>query len=161
MAGEFNLTFEVAGEQQVLRGFSRFADKVQDMRPFFHALAKDFHDLERRQFESEGQSGSAGWPALSPRYARWKAMHYPGKTILVRTGLLKGSLAGNNGYTVEDIQPLQARLGTLVPYAIYHQKGGPRLPKRSPIQLSNDDKARWTKMAHEHLVEEAKKEGLL
>ena len=154
-------TVEVMGEEQVLRAFSRFGDAVKDLTPFWPTIADDFRELEEKQFDTQGGSGSGGWTALSPAYATWKARHYPGKGILVRTGALRSSLTTGGAGHIEKKSADRLEIGTSVPYAIYHQKGTRKMPKRPPVELSEADKMRWSKALHKFLISEAKKEGLL
>lgn len=150
------LSFNVAGDQQVLRTFSRWAEGVQDLSPAFERIADDFSKLSAEQFESEGAEGSGGWAPLSPRYAAWKAKRYPGAKILEREGWLKGALAGDNEYRIREIGKTELALGAKLPYALYHQTGTRRMPARPPIQLTDADKRRWSKIVHEYLLELAR-----
>jgi len=155
---EFKLTFEVDGDVQLERSFARFAENVKDAREPFREIAIDFHEIEREQFESEGGRGSGGWKPLSHDYAEWKAENFPGAKIMVQSGLLKGSLTGENPWSIESIEPLQMTLGTKLGYAKYHQRGGRKLPQRWLIDLTESDKKRWTDIFHSWLVKQANKE---
>lgn len=163
MAG-FQFVIDVAGDTQVMRGFSRMADNVKDLSEAFREIVQDFHErVETQQFESEGRYGSGGWQPLTPRYAERKEKEYPGTPIMVRTGLLKESLLGQNPYSREDIKPLEMRVGTQVGYAKFHQKGTKKkgtkkMVARPLIQLTEADKTRFTKIIHRYLVEQANKE---
>ena len=139
------------------RSFSRFADAIRDFSPAFEEIANDFKEIEKKQFNTEGQYGSGPWRALKPSYARWKAKYHPGKKILVLSGLMKESLEDENPYTVREISPLQLRIGTKVRYAVYHQKGTSKMPARPIIKLNQADKTRWTKILHEFIHKEANK----
>lgn len=152
MAGAFVLNFDVAGEEQVRRGFSRFADDVKDLRPAFREIVNDFAEISGKQFSTEGRYGSGGWAPLSAEYAKWKTKHYPSRPILVLSGRLRESMIGSNE-TIRDIQHLTLRMGSKVPYALYHQEGTKYMPARKPIQLTDDDKKRWTKYIHTFLVQ--------
>lgn len=143
------------------RAFSRFGENVKDLSPVWQVLADDFLKVERDQFVSEGQSGSGGWVPLSPGYAAWKAKHAPGRPLLVQSGKLRQSLTERGGEHIEEIRADSLRLGTEVPYAIYHQKGTRRMPARKLVELSETDKTRWTKRIQAFLVQEAKAQGLL
>jgi phage gpG-like protein len=157
MAG-FNLEFDVAGDQQIMRGFSRFAEDIQDATEPFTQMAEDFRQIEKRQFDSEGEYGSGGWKPLSPNYAAWKSKFYPGRKILELSGLLRESVTDGNPWTIREIQPLKLRLGTKINYAIYHQKGTHRMPARPVIQFSEDDKTRWSKIMQAWLVRKSNQE---
>ena len=158
----FQLTFEVDGDVQLSRSFSRWADDVKDLKGAFEQIAKDFHQVvEKKQFESQGSYGSGGWVPLNPAYAEWKARNFPGKSIMVLSGLLKESLLGDNPWSIKDIQPLEMRLGTRLKYAVYHQRGTRKTPRRPVVELTESDKTRWTKIIHRQLVDQAKEAGLL
>jgi hypothetical protein len=91
--------------------------------------------MERIQqnFETEGELSGymSGWPDLEPRYAAWKARHFPGRKILERTRRLRNSLApGASGSdTLIQVRPLEVRIGSRVWYARYHTRTRPFLPR--------------------------------
>lgn len=153
----FDLNIQVSGGEQVQLGFSRFAESIKDWSPVFQDIAADFHEMERRQFDSEGGYASGGWKPLSKTYAEWKAKNYPGNKILVLSGLMKESLTDNNPWTIEDIQALQAEFGTRIPWAIYHQNGGRKIPQRQIVFLTQADQTRWIKLIHAWLLKESNK----
>jgi len=155
-----DITFEVAGDVQIARSLSRFGEGVKDMRPVFEEIAKLFFSIERRQFDSEGSYGSGRWAPLSPTYADWKERNFPGQPILQRSRRLMSSLIGVTSDTVKETSPMSFRIGTSVPYAIYHQEGTGRMPMRKVIDLTESDKREWTKVVQRWLVDIAKKAGL-
>lgn len=154
----FILSFEVEGDAEVMRGFSRFADNVKDLSEPFREIAADFYKGEERQFETEGSYGAGGWQALAPATILQKERAGYPLDILVRSGELKKSLTEEGGANIKEINPLVMRLGTRVPYAIYHQSNKPRrkLPRRPVIMLPEEQKTRWTKILHKWLVQQAK-----
>lgn len=137
------LTFAVFGDVQVDRTLEGIEENVADMRPAWSALRQRFLTIERRQFATQG-GYSGGWSPLSPAYARWKARHYPGKTILRRTDALWRSLT--EGPMVAVLEPDYMVLGTSVEYAEYHQLGGGRLPRRRPVELADAERREWVKV---------------
>ncbi|MCX7844361.1 MAG: phage virion morphogenesis protein [Candidatus Bipolaricaulota bacterium] len=140
----------IAGELQVRRLIEGVIHRGQDLRPVWACIARDFHEVETRQFATEGGLGRP-WPPLSPAYAAWKAKHYPGAPILVRTGRLRASLVGSTRDTVEVMEPHMLRIGTRVPYALYHQTGTSRMPPRPPIVIPEAAKDRWVRLIHAYL----------
>ena len=143
MAG-VRFTFSVEGETQIDRTLARFVDAVTDAVPLWDKLADRFGALERRQFGTEGAYGSGGWVPLSPRYAAWKAAHYPGKPILEREGALKDSLT-RRPFGVEVLEPAFMVVGSGIPYGRFHQSGGPRLPQRRPVELPESERRTWVR----------------
>ena len=151
------LTFSFYGDAQIDRSLARFADTVGDARPAWEAMAERFARTNRRQFATEGRHASGGWAPLSPRYAEWKAEHYPGKPILEREGNLVESLT-RRPFGVEVIEPDRMVLGTDVrspegyPYAEAHQHGTGRMPQRRPVELREQERREWIKLLQRYIV---------
>jgi phage gpG-like protein len=145
------ITFEFFGEPQLSRTLARMTEAVDDLRPVWEALADRFASLEGRQFATEGRYGSGGWAPLSPRYAAWKARHYPGKTILRRTDDLYRSLT-ERPLGVEVIEPRFAIFGTAVEYGQYHQHGTAHMPRRRPVEFPESERREWVKVLQRFLV---------
>ncbi len=125
-----------------------------------------FQDDERQLFASEGAKGKAGkWPELSEKYKIWKERHYPGKTIMVRTERLMKSLIGEGNESVRTLvkdnqKTMTLRLGTLVPYAEYHQRGikskrGTMI--RKTLDPTNRQLQFWIREIQKEVVREARK----
>lgn len=151
----FEFTFEVAGEKQIARRFTRLDAAVADMTPAFKDITKSFYAGEKKQFETEGGWGSGGWLPLSPAYEAWKD---PSLSIMELSGDLKAALTGmvppNTAGNVEIIESNQLILGTDIDYAIYHQSNAPRtsnLPQRKVIELPESERKKWTSIIHEHI----------
>lgn len=158
----FRFRLEIAGEVQLDRGIARFSEACDDYRPIWGVIADDFYAEEKAQFRSEGREGGEAWKALSPEYAGWKEVNFPGKRILERTGDLEASLTranDPNGVRIEERKALT--LGSRLPYAIYHQSPAPRkrLPRRPEIMLTEDFKRGVMRNLHVFLVQVATKSG--
>lgn len=145
------ITFTFFGEAQLSRTLARSLEAVDDLRPVWEVLAERFVALELRQFATEGKYGSGGWAPLSPRYAEWKARHYPGKTILRRTDDLWKSLT-HRPLGIEVIEPHFAVFGSAVEYGRYHQEGGPNLPRRRPVEFPESERREWVKVLQRFIV---------
>ena len=144
------LSFDFYGDVQLERTLARFDANVDDMTPAWEAMADEFAAIERRQFATQGRYASGGWAPLSPRYAAWKARHYPGKPILQREGDLVESLT-RRPFGIEVITPDTMVVGSDVEYGRYHQHGD-GLPRRRPVELRESDRRKLTKIAHRYLV---------
>lgn len=144
------LRLELGGDVQLHRTLDRFTEAVGDMRPAWGAIRDRFVRLEQRQFASEGQTASGGWSPLSPRYAAWKAAHFPGKTILRRTDELFNSLTEGPAVFVSEGQFMV--IGTDVAYAAFHQRGGPNLPRRRPLELPESERDAWAQIMQNHIM---------
>ena len=150
MAGPL-ITIDIMGDKQLVRGFSRFADEVKDLREPFGEIVKQFHAIEQKQFETEGGYGSGGWhPLASSTLERKRREGFPNK-ILVRTRQLMDSLTGKSSASVVESRPLQLRIGTTLGYARIHQQGL-GLPTRPVIDLTEGDKMAFMKTIQRYLV---------
>lgn len=153
---------QVAGETVIDRGISRFADGVADYRPVWSVIEDDFYAQVTDQFKTEGAEGGEKWPALSPAYAGWKEIHFPGMPILQRTGALQASLTSRtdaNAVVVEERKHLT--LGSRIGYGVYHQSTAPRtrLPRRPPIVFTEAFKRGVMHHIQVYLVQIASQSG--
>ena len=156
----FRFRMVIAGDVQMDRGIARFAEGIADYRPLWPILGDEFRAQEKAQFKTEGAEGGEKWKALSPAYAGWKEAHYPGKPILQRTGALEASLTkeGADG-AVYIPERKRLTMGTSIAYAIYHQKGTPRMDARPEIQLTEIFKRLAMKNVQSYLVQIASQCG--
>ncbi len=158
-SGTFHISFDIDGDRELSRKLHGMLGAVSDWSPAFAKVAADWSDTMDRKFAAEGnlETGSeqAGWAPLSPKYAAWKAKHYPGKGILQRTGALRE--AAVNPETT--ISPKRLRMVVNNPYGIYHQSSRPRssnLPRRAWASFTAKQKARWVKAFRDQIHEAAK-----
>jgi phage gpG-like protein len=148
-----NLRLEIEGEEQLRQALDELAKDVQDFRPVWEELEQIFYDIETKQFRSEGAHSGAPWKDLSSDYGKWKELKYPGKPILERTGALRRSLTGRGPGGIREITKTSMTLGSNLPYADIHQRGGRRLPARPAINLSPADRRRLVRKALKELAE--------
>jgi len=157
---------EIAGQVQMDRGIARFSDGVADYRPIWPMVEEEFYAEIKLQFRSEGEEGGDKWAELTPEYAGWKEIHYPGAPILQRTGDLVKSLTSStdaNAVLVEARKTLT--LGSRLEYARYHQTGtrnkdgSPRMAARPEIQLTEVFKRKSMNHIHTYLVQIASQSG--
>jgi phage gpG-like protein len=131
------VTIQIEGEEELARSFGLMSGAVNDWRPYWPDIAAVFYISESARFSS---GGFGAWPPLSAGYASWKAKHYPGQPILVRSGALRESLTSRSGAgAIYEESPLELNLGTNIPYAQYHQTGTSRMPARPPEGLNDTD----------------------
>ncbi len=163
----FYLTASLPGGDRVSVALDRYQQYLKDLRPFWREyVAPKFFDTVKRNFDLEGGMSEAagGWAALSPAYAAAKARHYPGKPILQRTGHLYRSLqwlgesVGPEG--VFEAHETWARLGTSVPYGIYHQFGGRRLPRRRVLFFPAGSNENYNRLLQQFVIDMRDKSGL-
>lgn len=150
----FRFKFEVDGAVQFDRAFLRVQERIEDLRPVWDGVEREFHAIEREQFESEGSAGRSGkWAPLSRKYAEQKEKKYPGAQILERTGALKRSLTSETEHSTVTKEKQEFAIGTSLPYAKYHQRGGKHLPQREIISFSDTQRTRLMKEIQKGLLQ--------
>lgn len=121
------MSLELEAELLGDEGLERHLDDLDgrlDLRPAWDDVARVFTEAEERQFLTEGAAGGTPWAPLSPRYAAWKAIHFPGKGILRRTDALFRSLT--QGPETRDEERHSVTLGsTDPPYGRFHKRSRP------------------------------------
>jgi phage gpG-like protein len=129
-------TITVEGSDRFQDAFIQLGGKVEDLTWLWPEMAGVFYQRELKLFTNEGEGE---WLPLTPRYATWKAKHYPGEPLLSVTGRLRRSLVSRD--TPESVYEADARsltVGTIVPYAVYHQAGTSRMVRRPPIIIDDE-----------------------
>ena len=121
------------------------ADRVFDLSDELGASAIDATRAGiAAAFDHEVDADGVPWPELAPATAREKARHWPGKPILVRTGLLRDGVPGS-----ETIAPDSAvyTFGGITPgdqeEADYAEQGDPlaNRPPRRFVDLTPESTA--------------------
>lgn len=147
------ISVTVDGIETIQRGFNRL-EKIDDWRPIWPEVTKEFHAIEQEQFDTEGAAGGGKWEPLSPVYAEYKEIQYPGKPILQASGALMESLVTEGapgGIHRETSDELV--LGTSINYGLFHQRGTRKMPKRSPMNFSEQQKRRIQKAVQKGLIQ--------
>lgn len=150
---------EADGEAQFDRTFTRFTEQLRDLHDLWPGVVPELRDITREQFAGQGVGPAGSWPALSPKYAAWKAQRYPGKPILQRTGRLIESMTGNRPDSIVEARPDSLEFGTRVPYAAYHQRGAGRLKQRKIFDFNEQQKTRLMKTIQRRLLSAGRESG--
>lgn len=153
----FRFQVELAGAPELDVGFSRFGENIQDLTPAWELIADDWYAMELDLFKSQGATGTEAWKPLAPSTLRRKK----GPSILNETGALQKSLTLTGGKNIKVVKKMELRLGTKDPKAKFHFYGTRRMPRRRPIQITENDKKRWIKLMQRHLVSVAREAGFL
>lgn len=129
-----------------------------------------FHQDEAKLLMSSGSSGKHGaWAALSPKYAAWKAKHYPSSGIMMLTGSLFLSLMGRHPDAIQSVVTLPGggaviRMGTAVTskdgfdYPKAHQRGARghkasgKMMARRTIDPTDHQVQEWYRIIQRELV---------
>jgi len=155
-AARVDLRLSILGEIQLHRALAGRIRAVTDFTPVWNHIADDYDDMMQTAFDHQGAyEGNPAWAPLSPKYAAWKARHYPGAKILFRTGALLHALTGGAGH-IRSIKPLELRIGGALHVGRWdlgglHQTGTRHMPARKPLLLSRSRRNRWMKFLAAHL----------
>ncbi len=137
------------------RGLKKLFFSLQNFKPLWNEMKKDFYSIEMKQFLSEGRGR---WRPLSPEYAAWKNAKYPGRPLLVLRGDLKRSLVSqSHSDSVYKPTRSQMEIGTSAQYASYHQTGTSKMPARKPIDFTQANKVKFIKRMQEYVVKNLRK----
>jgi phage gpG-like protein len=147
----------IKGGQNAQKRMLAISNRLKDLTGGFEAIHVDYLDTMMEVFSSEGKPRK--WDRLSEPYGSIKSSILPNAKILEVSGRLRDSF-GENGSQgqVKEINPLSAKFGSSIPYAIYHQYGTSKMPSRPPIQKSNDNASRWNKIMTKWIREVVRKE---
>lgn len=103
---------------------------LEDLRPFWPLLTREWIAWASEQFESEGDYALGHeWAPLSPAYAAWKATHYPGKSILIATGDMRRNVTTPQRVAT----PQSLELIVDDEKLAYHQEGTDKMPARPVV----------------------------
>jgi hypothetical protein len=157
-----NITFKWANTDQWTADFSRFQTDLEfdAVKIAAAQIIQNFQGVEKQLFDSEGASGSHGkWPELSEKYREWKEKHYPGKTVMVRTDILKNSLTSQTNESISTVSKVgnswrivfgtDAKSKDGFDYPLHHQTTG---KTRRGIDPTNQQIAVWSKIIQRHIV---------
>ena len=156
-----HFTGTVDGVEALNRGFNRIDQHISDFRNIWPKVAQEFYAIEVEQFESQGAHGASGrWAPLSPAYAKFKAVAFPGQPILRAENLLFESLTTADGLdSVFRMDAQELTIGTRREGATAHQRGSGRMPARPPISLTEADKRRIQKSIQAGLIQFTRQAG--
>jgi hypothetical protein len=114
------------------------ARRAQDTAPAWRVWGEDVADAYRQQFYTEGaRLLHSVWAPLSPKYAAWKAKHFPGKTILRRRDVMMDDFTARP-MNIERVDHHSGTFGSGRKPAKWHQRGTRFMPAR-PIARADEE----------------------
>lgn len=133
-----------------------------DFRPTLNVIGKGYRKEVEMIFSKQQPRGEGmRWPQLNQDYAEWKAKHFPGKPMLVRTGALKRSMVTEGaGGNITVISKTGAVFGSSISYGIYHDQGGTRLPQRNFSEPSDRRRNIWVKQIQDDIIHNFEANGI-
>lgn len=151
----------IDGTQVLNRAFNRVEEYISDFRSIWPSAAGEIYAINAEQFESEGAAGASGrWAALSPAYAKFKAIAFPGQPILQAEGNLIASLTDPEAPdAIYRPLPDELIIGSRDPKARAHHRGLGHLPARPIFSFTEQQKRRIQKAIQRNLVAFTRRSG--
>lgn len=147
------ITLEAFGEVQFSRELLRLSAAGKDMRPAFDNIHEMFIRAEKMQFATQGGSGSGGWAPLAPSTKAYKKQAKLDPRILHATLRLRDSLTqSSHPDHVYRASADEMFVGSKVEYGIHHQFGTSRMPRRRPVEFTENFRSNIVKALQSHLM---------
>ncbi len=150
----FQLSWNIEGEQQLLRNLRGIKEGMGNWKPAFRKTARELKKVFANDvFATKGKAIDENWPPLKPMYLAKKRAAGYSATPLIKTGKMQKAFKAQ-------FDANSATIWNAVAYAKYHQSNKPRssnLPRRAMMKLGNDQKAMIVKIFHTHFVKKLKK----
>lgn len=153
------LTFKWEGLTDLIASVSAQVAKLRDLRPAWRSVLLYLRRATTAQFDSKGGRSGDDWAPLSPAYAARKARIYPGMPILRASDRMFRSLVDQSSDSIAELEPREMTYGTRAPYARYHQKGTPKMPRRRILAITPEDRRYVQQAVRAHLGTQARISG--
>lgn len=165
------ITLQIKNEDQFKKALSDAARKAGDLTVPLKEMAADWFVTNQPIFSSRRL---AGWPDLKDKTKDKKKTKYGYiYPLLEATGRLRASITDPTSPDAIDllVNKKNIKVGTRVPYGIYHQQGGSKIPQRKFVFITNSPGApaiaqtigekrikRWKGFLKSYLVAKTKEE---
>lgn len=126
------------------RSLQRLADNVRDARPFLHDAADQFHRLERKRFDRQGDGD---WPGLDADTLEKKAREGLSPRILMATGALRRAMTTRASGSVLRVTRESLEVGTTIPYAEHVNR------RRPIVNIDSRDVSRFSRLLVGHVAD--------
>lgn len=146
----FLISWQVEGEQQLLRKLRISQDKVKDWTPAFRQVASVLKKtFSNDVFQTQGGAINERWQKLSPQYLAAKREAGFSGQPLVRTGKMQKSF---KTLFKSDL----AAVWNTAAYFKYHQSNKPRrkIPRRVMMKLGSQQREVIQKIFQKHYLKE-------
>ncbi|MDQ0923342.1 hypothetical protein QF038_001850 [Pseudarthrobacter sp. W1I19] len=115
-----NMKIEITGDKATMDRLAAMGDSLERMPDAMRETGTYLREFFSGEvFASHGGAIGMAWPRLSPRTEAEKAREFPGRPMLVRTGLMQRSF--RSSFTDSSV-----RVRNTAPYFKYHQSDLPR-----------------------------------
>lgn len=150
------ISFNVNGQQQLSRNLRVAVTQLPKMKEFFQEACDIVSEKSDSLFKAQGTNVEKNpkWKNLAPSTVKARQMgwgYYKNKPS--NPGILRwtGKMQESKTITVTD---QAGKLEFQAPYAIHHQEGGNKLPRRAVIDLDNTTNTKIVKAMQKKIQED-------
>lgn len=146
------ISIQVEGEERLLRALKGAESDVTDLRSSWRPVSDEIYSITRAQFASQGGRAGSRWPPRAQSTVdRYTAINRKGFKVLNetlrRTDAMFKSLANRGAaHGIYEEEAMSLTMGTDLPYANIHQRGGGKIPQRKIFDLTDADADRLMKI---------------
>lgn len=120
----------ISGDKKQIERLQKMGQSFLKFRPEMEKIGKMVADYAQGEgTTSQGGVFDARWPRLSPRYAAWKAKHYPGRPPLVRST----NMSRKYKYKADETS---VTITNGADYFKFHQTGTTHMPQRLTLAVN-------------------------
>jgi phage gpG-like protein len=144
----------LVGDARLITQLAELERHLDDLTPVFKDIADDFRSNMDKVFASSGAfKGRSAWAPLSDQYASWKASAVGSRPILVFSGDMRNSFTRKGPGHVCLISGDGLVIGSKDPKAHYHQAGTSKMPARKIVEMTEEQRRRWSNIIKKYLFE--------
>lgn len=138
------------GVKRTYNALEGLGERGNDARPAWPHVFEDIRDDTKSLFATEGRS--AGWPAVAASTLKRDAQGGRDKRLMRSTGALERALTAERARGgVRRRLKTQARFGTSLFYADFHQRGR-GVPKRVLLHMDEREQNRTARTLERHVI---------
>lgn len=153
VGGEIGYRFGSFDTDDLIEYMDELKLRMVDLQPVFERFG-EYIVGEHIPHQFAVQGTPRAWAALSPAYARWKAINFPGMPLLQRTRrMVRGFSFEAKPRSLRITNRVTAGQSVKIPRWRLHQEGTGKMPARPILQFTNKDRDKMHEFTKEHLRE--------
>lgn len=143
---------QVIGAQQVIGAFTGIERLVDDLQSVLEPIGLEALSDIRHGFDVAG-------PGWEPHAESTRKRKIGPSRILWDTGALRDSFTKGTAGNIFRLNPREMEVGSNIHYGIYHQEGRGHNPVRLIVNATEQDEAKYTRIAMDELIEKIRALG--
>lgn len=143
------LSIEVSGDKELQAAFVQLIDTLDDLSPVIEAIG------DQALADIRGRIDNHPGPPLSAKTIKAKGH---AKILRDSDGLYASFQKGGTG-NITRITPTEGEFGSNISYGVFHQAGTGRMPRRTVIEITGEQEARYTRVAVDFINRRARELG--